>query len=293
VDILHLEQLWSGWLGLPYAARALLNIHYLFEIDLAERKAGSLKEFVLERRSDAAGRKLVKQFPHLCTLSSRLAQHLQAMSPKSQLDVVPVGLDLSLYPYASSPAKQRPVLGLIGSFDWQPTYSAGTRLFTRLWPEIKRRVPEALLQVTGRNACEAFARFADLPDVQIQQNVPDILPYFRNLDVLLYAPGHGSGMKVKIMEALALGVPVVTNHEGVEGLAAIDGVHADIRESDQALIDAAVRLLRDETAREPRRRAGREFMLERYSPEPVVDALECVYQGIMRANTPWRRVAAS
>ena len=293
VDVLHLEQLWTGWLGLPWRERALVNVHYLFEIDLAAQKPDSWKQLVVKHRSNEAARRLARRFPHLCTLSARLAQHLETISPESEVSTVPLGLDLSLYPFQTAPVNPAPVLGLIGSFDWQPTYSAGRRLFERLWPEIKRRVPDAVLQVTGRGARDAFAEYAGMPDVRIAQDVPEILPYFRELDVLLYAPARCSGMKVKIMEAFALGVPVVTNAEGVEGLEAVDGIHADIREGDEALADAAVRLLGDRAARERRRLAARELMARRYAPATVVDTLERVYESVVRTNTPLRQVAAS
>ncbi len=111
-------------------------------------------------------------------------------------------------------------MSLIGAMNWYPGYSAGLRLLTRLWPEIKRRVPAARLQIVGWSARSAFRDSLGLPDVEIAENVPDTRPYFERTGVLLYAPSRGSGMKIKVLEAMGFGVPVVTTSEGVEGIPA-------------------------------------------------------------------------
>ena len=76
-------------------------------------------------------------------------------------------------------------------------------------------------------ACNAASVFGTgAAGVEIRSDVPDAQPFFRELDVLVYAPAVGSGMKVKVIEAMALGTPVVTNSQGIEGLPATDGVEA-------------------------------------------------------------------
>src|SRR5439155_3194134 len=115
------------------------------------------------------------------------------------------------------------------------------------------------VQIVGWSARKALAEFLDRPDVTIEENVPDIRPYFERSAILLYAPSRGSGMKIKILEAMAFGVPVVTTSEGVEGIPAIDGVHAGICEDDDGLIERAVKLLGDVPAQNHQRRAAREL----------------------------------
>ena len=124
---------------------------------------------------------------------------------------------------------------------------AGIRILTRLWPAIKSACPEARLQFIGRSAHLLRDRVCatELDGVSIEENVPDALPYFRGTDVLLYPAEHASGMKVKVLEALALGVPVVTTHVGIEGLPARDGVEAAIADDDAGLIARTVSLIRN------------------------------------------------
>ena len=291
-DVLHLEALWSGWLGLEYTERAVLNLHYLFSIDLAGRPATSLADRLRRYRTQRAEQYLLRGYHTLCTVSPRLSESVRTVNPAADVHTVPLGLDLSLYPFNEADcSSSAPVLGLIGSFHWQPTYSAGIRLLTRLWPEIKRRVPAARLQVVGRRARAALADFADSPDVEIHEDVPDIIPYFLDTSVLLYAPTRGSGMKVKILEAFALGVPVVTTSEGVEGIPAVDGIHAGISEGDAGLIERAVALLNDTELQQTRRRAARELVDAHCSPGVVLDQLENIYAGVTGAS-PLQEVPA-
>jgi polysaccharide biosynthesis protein PslH len=281
-DVLHLEQLWSGWLGLEYPAKALMNIHYLFSLDGAFSGSHNLETWLRNQMSNRAERFLLKSFPQIITLTDRLQSSIQAINPKADVHVVPLGLDLSLYPFqAELPEHSQPTVSLIGSLNWAPTFSAAERLITHLWPEIQRQVPHARLQIVGRKAKETLASFAHTPNLELHQDVPDTLPYFQNTDVLLYAPVAGSGMKVKVMEAFALGTPVVTTAEGIEGLPAQDGVHAGICEENSGLIERTVKLLQKAEQRQNQRLKARHLIETYCSPAATVDQLERAYQSIL------------
>jgi glycosyltransferase involved in cell wall biosynthesis len=277
-DVLHLEQLWSGWAALPWRDRALVNIHYLNEIDTEENPPSGWRGWLDRRLMLGAERRLLRSFSHFRVLSDRLGAAVARNNPAARVDVVPLGLEPGLYsfiPDAARPAA--PVVSVIGNMGWYPSHSAAVRMLTRLWPEIRRRVPAARAQIVGWGARRALAEFLGMPDVTIEEDVPDARPYFERTGVLLYAPRRGSGMKIKVLEALALGVPVVTTGEGVEGLPAEDGVHAGVCDDDAGLIERTVRLLQDAQAQDRQRRAGRTLLETHCGPGPTLDALEAIY----------------
>jgi polysaccharide biosynthesis protein PslH len=144
-------------------------------------------------------------------------------------------------------------------------------------------MPLAKAQLVGWEARSALAPFLAMPDVLIEESVPDTRPYFEGTGVMLYAPSRGSGMKVKILEALAFGVPVVTTSEGVEGLPAADGVHAGVCDDDAGLVQRTVALLRDPAAQNRQRAAGRALLEAYCGPVPTVDAIERLYATLGRA----------
>lgn len=279
-DILHMEHLWCGWLLSRQQLRTLVNVHYLFSIDLADEPRSTWKTKLHYSLMRLAERHLLRKTPHLLALSERIALAIKSTAPASKVDVVPLGLDLANYPFLSDTERNTsspPVISVIGSMGWHPSRSAAIRLLTRLWPEIKRRVPTAKVQIVGWNAKTALRAYRELPDVDIQENVPDILPYFHRTTVLLYAPGRGSGMKVKVLESFALGVPVVTTSEGVEGLPAVDGIHAGIAEDDLALIERTVELLNSPALQNRQRHAARALLETHCSATATLSRLEQVY----------------
>lgn len=283
-DVLHLEQLWSGWLGRRYASRAVLNIHYAFAVDLAGRPPVSMADRILKVRTAQAERALLRSYPWISTLSPRLTEWVRGLSPQAAVETVPLGIDSGLYEFRTPrPAEGPPTLGLIGSFSWQPTYSSGVRLIGTLWPEIRRQVPGCRLQVVGRQARHRLASLTDDPSVTFHEDVPDTIPYFRSTDALLYAPSAGSGMKVKVLESFGLGTPVVTNADGVEGIPAVDGVHAGIAEDDAGLIERAVTLLRDPARRASQAREARALLESHCSPQVTVDAAVAFHDRIIEA----------
>ena len=284
-DALHMSQLWAGWVGLKHVERSVLHIHYLFSIDLTGGKPKSLTERVLRIAAVCAERRLLRRYRVIASLTGRIANAVKAVNPSAHTPVIATGLDLSLYEFPPVSKHQGPpTIGLIGSFFWDPTVSAAERLLKRLWPEIRRQVPEAQLRIVGRQARTVLAEYVNAPGVSIEQDVEDIQPYFHALDVMLYAPRIGSGIKVKITESMATGVAVVTNTDGAEGLPIIDGVHADVTDDDAELIARAVRLLKDPELRQRRRVAARQMLVDTFTDGHAVHQFEELYESMMNKN---------
>ena len=131
--------------------------------------------------------------------------------------------------------------------------------------------------IVGRDAHRVLRGHLHRSSVQILDNVADIAPYFHALDVLLYAPPRGSGMKVKVMEAFAFGTPVVTSTAGAEGIPIQDGTHAGLSDDDEGLVERTVTLLEDADRRERYRHAARQLIEQHCAPGLAVDRLESVY----------------
>lgn len=281
VDVLHLEQVSSGWLGLDQTAHAVVNVHHLYQVDLAPHPVDSLRGSIARRLTYRAERGLLRHYSHITTLSPELSARVRLINPAAQVTTIPLALDASLYQWRNRAHQgAAPTVSLIGSFNWLPTYSAALRVLTQLWPEIRRRVPTARLRMVGRDAAVALRAFRDAPNVEFHENVPDAIPFFYETDVLLYPLAVGSGMKVKVLEALALGTPVVTTRAGVEGLPAEDGIHAGVCEDDRGLIERTVDLLIDDARRERQRVAALALLESHCSPRASLDALEGVYSGL-------------
>lgn len=276
-DVLHLEQLWSGWLGLEATRRSLVNIHYLGSVDLSFGATPMLRREC--RIAESLERRLIPRFQYFRTLSDRLKAAVREKNPRADVTTVPIGIDLDLYQFIPDSARHDSLtVSLIGTMNWYPTATAARRLITRLWPEIKRRVPAARLHLVGWNARDVLHEFLAQEDVEITQNVVDSRDSFADTSVLVYAPECATGMKIKILESLALGIPVVTTTEGVEGLPAVDGLDAAICEDDAGLIDRTVRLLQNREEQNRQRRAGRDLVERICGPDTTVSGIEQIHR---------------
>jgi len=277
-DILHLEQAWAGWLGLEYKTRSLLNVHHLVGIDLEETRG----HWLMIRTE----RKLIQAYPFVRSCSPRLIAPIQSSNPRTHITTIPVAIDATQYRFISDSERGRdPVVSIIGTMNWHPTRSAAERFLNHLWPEIKKQIPNARAQIVGWDAKKVLARYLNTPDLIVEENVPNIQPYFDRTSVLLYAPQRGSGMKIKILEAMAFGVPVVTTSEGVEGLPARDGIEAGVCDDNEGLIARTVALIRNTQAQNTQRAAARKLIESHCSPQAALDAIEENYKTILKKRT--------
>lgn len=278
-DILHVEQLWAGWSAQRFSAKTLMNIHHFQSIDLEFTHNKSLREKYEKWQILRAEKTLTSLFPFIRSCSPRLEEYSKKINPKALIQTIPVGMDDSLYEYINDEERgSEPTIVMIGTMTWFPTSSAAIRLLERLWPKIKEEVPNAKLKIVGYDARSVLKKYLSLDGVEVFENVPEIEPYFKMGSVFVYAPARGSGMKIKILEAMLFGIPVVTTSEGSEGLPVVDGVHAGLCEDDEGLISRTVDLLKDRDKQNKMRLKGRELVTSFCGPKATLDQLEMVYQ---------------
>lgn len=235
-----------------------------------------------------AERRVFRQARWLLANSREVADPLARSAPHAHVAVAPLPLDPAVYtPRASL---ETPAAGLIGTAVWPPTANAVQRLLTSVWPRVLERRPQARLLLAGYGMeREAFPHLPDLPGVEWRGAVPSATDFLRELGVLLYPLGRGSGAKIKVLEALALGVPVVTTPDGAEGIGGREGLVVDV--DDGALAAAAAALLDDPAARRAAGDAAHGTFTEHHAPLPATVPVVELYERMTQAGTR-RRAAA-
>jgi glycosyltransferase involved in cell wall biosynthesis len=226
-------------------------------------------------------RRVLRRAGWLLANSTEVAQGLTELAPRAKVSVAPLALDPDHYlPRAEL---ERPVAGVIGSAAWPPTANAVERLLASVWPRVLRDRPDARLILAGRGMEQAtFGHLAQRAGVEWRGPVDSATEFLRELGVLLYPLQRGSGTKVKVLEALALGLPVVTTPEGAEGLPSHGGVWI---ESDDALLAAAtVSLLDDLQARRAIGAAAHQNFIEHHSPHPAAAPVVDLYEQMIAAE---------
>jgi glycosyltransferase involved in cell wall biosynthesis len=273
-DLIHLDQVDAAWCSVGVPVPAVVNIHYLVRQDRHINASRNLPALLVRRLGELAA---VRRHVYLSANSPVVADALRRTTPRAEVVVSPLSLDPSHYRRA--PLDGSPTVAFIGTGFWPPTTSALRRLVERVWPRVLREVPQATLRVAGRGTDRLGLAGAQ---VEVLGAVPSAVEFLQGASLLAFPLERGSGMKVKVLEAIACGVPVVTTPSGAEGLQPDDGVVVETSGSDERLAAAMVELLRDDAARRQRGDAAHRLFMSRYTPEQAVAPLVALYERILR-----------
>lgn len=198
------------------------------------------------------------------------ADVIRSLVPKAKVFVIPNGADhLESDPMTESPdvgwLGRRPYLVYVANYSWFPSTEGAAHLVTRLWPEIHLRFPDATLVLAGPAMSRELGSMASTArGVEPQGYIQDLTSLYARADLVLCPCRIGGGSKIKMLEALALGKPIVALEPCTEGLPpqAIDGIC--VCRSDAEFITSVVSLLGDHDAR--RRLAQRAIVAARELP---------------------------
>lgn len=177
-----------------------------------------------------------------------------------QIVVIPNGVDLASYTRAQE-APQPPTLIFTGSFRYFANHEAMVWFVGQVLPRIQTVEPAARLVITGDHA---GLPLPPAPNVILTGLLPDVRPWLARAWVSVVPIQQGGGTRLKILEAMAAGVPVVTTTKGAQGLAARHEEHLLIADSADAFAAAVLRLLRDPALRQRLADNARQLVRERY-----------------------------
>jgi glycosyltransferase involved in cell wall biosynthesis len=274
------------------------NVEYMIWKRLCEAEQRPLRHLLLQlewrkmRRSEA---RACAQADMTLAVSEVDRVILSADAPDATIHAIPTGVDTSYF----APGDSEEVPGTLvftGSMDWYPNEDAVLYFLESILPRIRHTAPGASFTIVGRNPTpRVVAAAAASAGVRVTGTVDDVRPNIAQAAVHVVPLRVGSGTRLKIFEALALGKAVVSTTVGAEGLPLVSGQHF-IREDDPAGFAAAVvALLQDPLRRRSLGAAGRELVETSYSWSQVARELEsrCAQAVAGKSEHPARGRASS
>jgi sugar transferase (PEP-CTERM/EpsH1 system associated) len=229
---------------------------------------------------------------HIVAVSKTDAELMRSMFGAGNVTEVPTGVDLD---YFARPAPNPPIAGLVfvGSMDWLPNVDGVTYFVREILPLIRRRRPECRFAVVGRTPPESILRLGrTIPGVLVTGTVKDVRPYMWGASVSVVPLRIGGGTRLKIYEAMAAGLPVVSTTVGAEGL----NVHPpdDIRIADDPREFAAncLELLEDEGRSRQQAARARDMVAASCSWERIAELFGRVLEGAPGVKEAARAAAA-
>jgi glycosyltransferase involved in cell wall biosynthesis len=174
----------------------------------------------------------------------------------------------------------------LGSLDWRPNLDAVRLFLDDIFPAVRGRVPTATLAVVGRHPPDWLRRrAAATPGVELFADVPDVRPFLATCGMLAVPLRIAGGSRLKILEALAAGTPVVSTTVGAEGLSLVPGRDYVRADGPAEVADAIVRGIRSPDELQDTAEAGRRAVLAGYDWGPLADRLDRVWRRTARAST--------
>lgn len=215
-------------------------------------------------------------------VSPKDAEVIHSLSPRARIQVIPNGVDVDYYVPSTVNAKDRSnILAFHGHMSYPPNVDAMLFFCKRIMPIAVKQVADLKLFIVGKNPSPEIENLQDNNHVQVTGFVDDIRPFLAQASICVFPLRRGGGFRNKIVEAMAMGKPVITTTIGAEGLEAVPGKHFIIADRPKEFADHIVGLLRDEQLGNNLGDSAREFVVKRYSWENVAEQFESLYKTLI------------
>ena len=211
---------------------------------------------------------MVRRAALAVAVTERDAAALRALAPDARVDALPVPFPAALP--AGAPLPGAPAIAILVGAGWQPNREGAEAFVARSWPLVQRALPSARLHLFGdaRGAADSITRHAPPADPAVA---------FAAGSILVVPLAVASGVRMKVLEAWARGVPVVATPAAAAGLAATDGQELLVAEMGEPLANALLALARDSALRERLVRSARELLRRRHAPAVLRPRLLACY----------------
>jgi sugar transferase (PEP-CTERM/EpsH1 system associated) len=193
---------------------------------------------------------------------------------------VPNGVDLEFFRCMPLSQRSANCILLGGIMNIRRNIDAAIWFTRRIFPKVRASIPEAELWVVGASPSNEVRQLQDCSGVHVTGTVKDTRDYFGKASVLVAPYRFGAGTRLKLLEGMAAGTPIVSTRAGCQGIEVVDGLHLLVAEQETEFADRVVDLLRDRKLAERLAAASRALVEEKYSWEKIVSSLEPKLQGL-------------
>ncbi len=265
------------------------NVEYKVWERHSEHAQSTLEKWYVGRctpRVRAYEAKMAPRFARGLTVSKADARHLAEIAPTARVEGIPFGVDTEYF-YPSPEVHEVPYrMVLTGSFEWKPKHHNLRVLLAEIMPRIRAKIPQATLYVVGKGVPDELRRLGErTPGVTVTGMVPDVRPYIWQSSLVLNYLESGGGIALKVLEAMAMRKPVLSNSLGCEGIEVSDRREVCLADGPEDFAATAARLLEDRAVRESIAEAAYRKVLAEYGWEAIVPRLQRLYESVLEEHS--------
>ena len=198
----------------------------------ARRTARLMKEF--EQRA-------LNEFDGHMVVSEQDAERLRRINSRACIFVIENGVDVSYY--ASEPSSGKKRIVFVGSMDYHANIDGAINFARNVWPNVRKQKPELIFTIVGRDPSPDVRALSSIDGVEVTGSVDDVRPFYREAIAAVVPLNVGGGSRLKILEAMAAGVPVVSTKLGAEGLDLSDGENILLTDGPEEIDEAVIRII--------------------------------------------------
>jgi glycosyltransferase involved in cell wall biosynthesis len=249
------------------------------------------------------------QFDAHVVVSERDGEQLRRINPRARVFVVENGVDSAYYsttqdapapikrPSGNStaahlrnePQSPRRRLIFVGSMNYHANIEAVLSFSREVWPSIHQLQPDLVFTIVGRDPSTEVRQLSSIPGIEVTGTVDDVRPFYREAVAAVVPLRVGGGSRLKILEAMAAGVPVISTTLGAEGIDVRHGENILIANGDSEIRDCVLSLVRDEASRETLCVKARALVTERYEWSHLGARLAAIHQSLNKELDPTQR----
>jgi len=219
--------------------------------------------------------------------SEQDADYLKKMGVGAHSVVVPNGVDLDYFQMSAALAGE-PHLVFVGTLDYDPCEKGVWFFCNEVLPKIREKLPAVTFTAVGRNPSQRLLKLRGAGSgIEFAGRVEDLRPHVHAARVFVVPLLSGSGTRLKVLEAMAMGVPVVSTAIGAEGIAGTDGEHLRLGDTPEDFARAVLDVIGDDSLALRIRAGGRRLVERSYSWQEAGRRMLTVY-----TDVPAARVAA-
>jgi hypothetical protein len=254
-------------------------------LEYAERKPWPLSwGYRLEGLKMLAAEKRLARAFDLCTATTRAERDtLDSYATGAPSDWFPNGVDAGAFA-PDGRAHDPDHVSFIGRMDYWPNQECMQRFCREAWPRLRAERPSLRLSIVGAEPGAEIRALGALPGVTVTGSVPEVQPYVLDSAVMVAPLAIARGTQNKILEAMAMGVPVVTSTIAAGGVDAVPGQHLLVADTAAQITEAVLRIVRNPAERARLASAGRERVLSHHAWAGSMKRLDAIVERCLAAR---------
>ncbi len=228
--------------------------------------------------------RLLEQCHSNLVCSERERQALLARSPAARIRVVENGVAVAGPVPVPTARPERRDLVFVGSMDYHANIDAALYFAREIWPQLHQRRPDLRFVIVGSRPTPEVLALGKHAGIVVTGTVDSVGPYYENALIAVVPLRVGSGTRLKVLEAMAAGVPVISTSLGAEGLAVTDGKHLILADTPAEFTSAVLRVASDPAEWRQIALSGRDIAVSRYDWSAIAASLCDYYQEVVSAR---------